>query len=104
LDRIKRKLLDIFQRLGFLAILIFASVPNPLFDLAGVTCGLLPHSFHASLSIRIHLGHFGVPFWTFFGATAIGKAVFKVGLQSLTVIYMFHEGHLESLLLTVSSV
>ena len=39
-------------------------VPNPLFDLAGITCG-----------------HFLVPFWTFFGATLIGKAVFKMLLQ-----------------------
>ena len=39
-------------------------IPNPLFDLAGLCCG-----------------HFLVPFWTFFGATAIGKAVVKVHLQ-----------------------
>ena len=39
-------------------------IPNPLFDLAGITCG-----------------HFLVPFWTFFGATLIGKAVFKMLLQ-----------------------
>ena len=39
-------------------------VPNPLFDLAGITCG-----------------HCLVPFWTFFGATLIGKAVIKMHLQ-----------------------
>ncbi len=39
-------------------------VPNPLFDLAGITCG-----------------HFLVPFWTFFGATLIGKAIIKVHIQ-----------------------
>ncbi|CEO96365.1 VTT domain-containing protein [Plasmodiophora brassicae] len=83
-DRIKETVFAIVQRFGFWSILLFASVPNPLFDLAGVTCG-----------------HFGVPFWTFFGATAIGKAVLKVGLQSMTVIYMFHQGHLESLLDTM---
>eukprot|EP00474_Spongospora_subterranea_P010139 CRZ10597.1 hypothetical protein [Spongospora subterranea] len=83
-DRLKEKLFNVLQRFGFWAILVFASVPNPLFDLAGVTCG-----------------HFGVPFWTFFGATAIGKAVFKVALQSTTVIFMFHEAHLESLISTV---
>lgn len=40
-------------------------IPNPLFDLAGITCG-----------------HFLVPFWTFFGATLIGKAVIKMHIQA----------------------
>jgi vacuole membrane protein 1 len=35
-------------------------IPNPLFDLAGITCG-----------------HFLVPFFIFFSATAIGKAIIK---------------------------
>lgn len=39
-------------------------IPNPLFDLAGITCG-----------------HFLVPFWTFFGATLIGKAFVKMHIQ-----------------------
>ncbi|VDI67951.1 Hypothetical predicted protein, partial [Mytilus galloprovincialis] len=39
-------------------------IPNPLFDLAGITCG-----------------HFLIPFWTFFGATLIGKAVIKIHIQ-----------------------
>jgi len=41
-------------------------IPNPLFDLAGITCG-----------------HFLVPFWTFFGATLVGKAVVKMHIQVL---------------------
>jgi len=41
-------------------VLICASIPNPLFDLAGITCG-----------------HFGIPFLVFFGATAIGKSIIK---------------------------
>ena len=45
-------------------ILHLFSIPNPLFDLAGITCG-----------------HFLVPFWTFFGATLIGKAVIKMHIQ-----------------------
>ena len=39
-------------------------IPNPLFDLAGITCG-----------------HCLVPFWTFFGATLIGKAIIKMHIQ-----------------------
>jgi hypothetical protein len=47
-------------------------IPNPLFDLAGICCG-----------------HFLIPFWTFFGATAIGKAVIKVHIQVLQCVSLF---------------
>lgn len=49
-------------------------IPNPLFDLAGLTCG-----------------HYLIPFWTFFGATLIGKAVIKMHIQQLAVIIAFNE-------------
>lgn len=39
-------------------------VPNPLFDLAGIMCG-----------------QFGIPFWKFFTATLIGKAIIKTHIQ-----------------------
>ncbi|XP_022905786.1 vacuole membrane protein 1 isoform X2 [Onthophagus taurus] len=65
---------DIVQKVGFLGILACASIPNPLFDLAGITCG-----------------HFLVPFWTFFGATLIGKALIKMHIQKLFVIIAFNE-------------
>ena len=39
-------------------------IPNPLFDLAGITCG-----------------HFLVPFSVFFGATLLGKAIVKMHIQ-----------------------
>ncbi|KAK3819723.1 MAG: hypothetical protein J3Q66DRAFT_399178 [Benniella sp.] len=60
------------KRLGFFGIFLCASIPNPLFDLAGITCG-----------------HFLIPFSTFFGATFLGKAVVKSSIQSLFVIFMF---------------
>ncbi|KAG0249175.1 Vacuolar membrane protease [Mortierella polycephala] len=60
------------KRLGFFGIFLCASIPNPLFDLAGITCG-----------------HFLVPFSTFFGATFFGKAVVKSSIQTLFVIFMF---------------
>lgn len=41
--------------------MLCASIPNPLFDLAGITCG-----------------HFLISFWTFFGATVLGKAFIKM--------------------------
>lgn len=58
-----------------------ASVPNPLFDLAGITCG-----------------HFLVPFWTFFGATLIGKAVIKMHLQMLFIIVIFSKDYFSTIL------
>ncbi|KAI7865479.1 hypothetical protein BDF14DRAFT_1824057 [Spinellus fusiger] len=69
------------QRLGFFGILLFASIPNPLFDLAGITCG-----------------HFLVPFSTFFGATFIGKACVKASLQSMIVILAFSKDTLSGFL------
>ncbi|XP_058463343.1 vacuole membrane protein 1 [Malaya genurostris] len=62
------------EKVGFMGILLCASIPNPLFDLAGITCG-----------------HFLVPFWTFFGATLIGKAIVKMHIQKIFVIIAFNE-------------
>uniref|UniRef100_A0A1I8B0G8 Vacuole membrane protein 1 n=1 Tax=Meloidogyne hapla TaxID=6305 RepID=A0A1I8B0G8_MELHA len=70
----------VVTRVGFPGILLFASIPNPFFDLAGITCG-----------------HFLIPFWTFFGATLIGKALIKMHVQMLFVVLTFSEHHVEHL-------
>jgi hypothetical protein len=57
-DRMRLAIFKIIKRVGFWGILLCASIPNPLFDLAGITCG-----------------HFLVKFSTFFGATLIGKLI-----------------------------
>ncbi|CAG5022855.1 unnamed protein product [Parnassius apollo] len=72
--RAKAMVQKLVQRVGFVGILACASIPNPLFDLAGLTCG-----------------HFLVPFWTFFGATVLGKAVIKMHIQKMFVIIAFNE-------------
>ncbi|GAB2266623.1 meiotic spindle pole body protein Kms1 [Dionaea muscipula] len=69
LKQIKRWLISHSQYLNFFTILLLASVPNPLFDLAGIMCG-----------------QFGVPFWEFFLATAIGKAIVKTHIQTVFII------------------
>ncbi|XP_066312704.1 vacuole membrane protein KMS1-like isoform X2 [Miscanthus floridulus] len=69
LNRTKRWLLSHSQHLNFFSILILASVPNPFFDLAGIMCG-----------------QFGVPFWEFFFATLIGKAIIKTHIQTLFIV------------------
>ena len=75
---------NLVQRVGFFGILAAASIPNPLFDLAGITCG-----------------HFLVPFWTFFGATLIGKAVVKMHIQKLFIIFVFTKQYVDVLLSTL---
>ncbi|XP_017771369.1 PREDICTED: vacuole membrane protein 1 isoform X1 [Nicrophorus vespilloides] len=81
LDKGKLFVEHIVQKVGFMGILACASIPNPLFDLAGITCG-----------------HFLVPFWTFFGATLIGKAVIKMHIQKMFVIIAFNETLINSAL------
>ncbi|OCT94963.1 vacuole membrane protein 1 isoform X1 [Xenopus laevis] len=78
--RAKLTVQNLVQKVGFLGILACASIPNPLFDLAGITCG-----------------HFLVPFWTFFGATLIGKAIIKMHIQKLFVIITFSKHIVEQM-------
>ncbi|XP_046867866.1 transient receptor potential cation channel protein painless [Drosophila willistoni] len=74
LDRAKLHMGHAVQRSGFLGILLFASIPNPLYDLIGLTCG-----------------HFLIPFWKFFIATLIGKAFIKATIQQIVVIVAFSD-------------
>jgi uncharacterized membrane protein YdjX (TVP38/TMEM64 family) len=74
IEKAKVMLYDNLQKYGFITILLCASVPNPLFDLAGITCG-----------------HFRIPFKKFFTATFIGKAIIKVHIQMLFVITCFRQ-------------
>ncbi|KAL3648950.1 meiotic spindle pole body protein Kms1 [Castilleja foliolosa] len=69
LIKFKRWFLSHAQYLNFFTILVLASVPNPLFDLAGIMCG-----------------QFGIPFWEFFLATMIGKAIIKTHIQTVFII------------------
>lgn len=68
------------KQYGFITVLLCASIPNPLFDLAGLLCG-----------------HFGIPLWKFLGATIIGKAGFKVHIQMFFTIFMCGESHIDHL-------
>lgn len=81
LMRLKLAMKHFVQKAGFFGILACASIPNPLFDLAGLTCG-----------------HYRIPFWTFFGATLIGKAIVKMHIQQLAVIIAFNEELLDKVI------
>lgn len=57
-------MIAVLERSGFWGLVAMASWPNAAFDLCGICCG-----------------NFGMPFWTFFGATALGKGLIKAPLQ-----------------------
>jgi len=80
-ERMKYSVQQLVEKVGFFGILACASIPNPLFDLAGITCG-----------------HFLIPFWTFFGATLIGKAVIKMHIQKVFVILAFNNQLMETVI------
>lgn len=80
-ERLKYLIYVNLMKYGFITVLLCASIPNPLFDLAGITCG-----------------HFLIPFSTFFSATFIGKAIIKVHIQMIFVIFVFTKHHVESLI------
>uniref|UniRef100_A0A6A7FWU8 VTT domain-containing protein n=1 Tax=Hirondellea gigas TaxID=1518452 RepID=A0A6A7FWU8_9CRUS len=79
-------MLNWLQRYGFWAILLFGAWPNMAFDLCGIACG-----------------HFGISFWTFFGATFTGKALIKVNLQAMFFILIFSEHLLMKVIDVLSS-
>jgi vacuole membrane protein 1 len=87
IKRAELQLTQLVLKYGFWCILALASVPNPLFDFAGMTCG-----------------HFLVPFWSFFLPTMIGKAFFKMHIQQLAIIAIFSENHFDSLLEAVGRI
>ncbi|KAL3702231.1 hypothetical protein R1sor_020253 [Riccia sorocarpa] len=68
-QNLKLWMVNHFENFGFFTILLLASVPNPMFDLAGILCG-----------------QFLVPFWKFFAATIIGKAIIKTHIQTIFII------------------
>ncbi|OVA05472.1 SNARE associated Golgi protein [Macleaya cordata] len=78
LNKIKRWFFSHAQHLNFFSILVLASVPNPLFDLAGIMCG-----------------QFGIPFWKFFLATLTGKAIIKTHIQTVFIISVCNNQLLE---------
>ena len=56
IGRVKQLALNRLGNLGFFGIMLFASIPNPLFDLAGLTCGRI---------LQKNIGCFFVPFFLF---------------------------------------
>ncbi|UJR13494.1 hypothetical protein I4U23_000508 [Adineta vaga] len=80
-ERLRYSVYCLIQRIGFWGILLCASIPNPLFDLAGITCG-----------------YFLISFWRFFFATILGKAIIKMSIQTIFIIFLFSEHHVEQII------
>lgn len=71
----KKWMMDILDRFGFIGVVLLSAWPNAAFDLVGICCGTMLW-----------------PFWKFFGACCIGKAFVKVHFQSLFFIFLFRDG------------
>lgn len=84
--KLKKKVFDHIEKHAFITVLLLASIPNPLFDLAGLTCG-----------------HLLIPFWTFITATAIGKAIIKVHIQLCFIIFVSSKIILDRFILFLES-
>ncbi|CAF1287663.1 unnamed protein product [Rotaria sordida] len=80
-QRLRYSVYRLIERIGFFGILLCASIPNPLFDLAGITCG-----------------YFLISFSRFFFATIIGKALIKMSIQTIFIIFLFSEHHVERMI------
>lgn len=80
-DKMKVWMVTFLQKYGFWGVVLFSAWPNALFDLCGICCG-----------------HFLMPFWSFFGATFIGKALIKVNGQAAVLIMIFSPSHLSMML------
>eukprot|EP01119_Soliformovum_irregulare_P021982 TRINITY_DN7419_c0_g1_i1.p1 TRINITY_DN7419_c0_g1~~TRINITY_DN7419_c0_g1_i1.p1 ORF type:complete len:490 (-),score=111.01 TRINITY_DN7419_c0_g1_i1:40-1455(-) len=77
LNRMKDWMIGFLKTHGFWGVLLMAAYPNMAFDLCGICCG-----------------HFLMPFWVFFSATFIGKALIKVHFQSAFFIVLFSQDSL----------
>ncbi|RLN63186.1 hypothetical protein BBJ28_00009737 [Nothophytophthora sp. Chile5] len=78
MNRMKEWMISFLEKHGFWGVLLMSAWPNMAFDLCGICCG-----------------HFLMPFWTFFGATLIGKALIKVNLQAAFFITIFTDAHMK---------
>lgn len=72
LAKMKLWTINFTEKHGFLGIFLLSAWPNAAFDMCGMCCGYLQ-----------------LPFFTFFGATLLGKAFVKANLQALFFVALF---------------
>ena len=81
LNTFKRWMLGFLHQYGFYGVLALSSWPNIAFDLCGICCG-----------------HYLMPFWHFFIATLIGKAIIRNSYQSVLYVTFCSEAYLEGMI------
>jgi membrane protein YqaA with SNARE-associated domain len=86
INKFKSWMIRFLRSHGFFGVLLMASYPNIAFDLCGICCG-----------------HFLMPFWTFFGATFLGKAVIRNTYQSLLYVVLCSEKYVELLIVCLQT-
>jgi membrane protein YqaA with SNARE-associated domain len=72
MKKMKEWMISFIHKYEFWGIVAFSSWPNAFFDICGICCGQLL-----------------MPFWKFFGAVFIGKAIIKINLQAFFFITLF---------------
>lgn len=87
INRMKNWMIYYVNKYKFWGILLFASWPNAMFDLVGILSGYLL-----------------IPFWVFFTATFIGKAIIKICMQLSFFILLFQETYFQRILKFISSI
>lgn len=80
-NKAKARMISFLRSYGFFGVFLMAAWPNFAFDLCGICCG-----------------HFLMPFWTFFGATFLGKGCVRTLYQSLLFTALMSEEHLDTLI------
>jgi membrane protein YqaA with SNARE-associated domain len=83
--KMKQWMIDLVKKYGFWGVVAFSAWPNAFFDLCGICCG-----------------QFLMPFWTFFGAVFIGKAVIKINLQAMFLIMICSKQYLNAFINIIS--
>eukprot|EP00796_Vickermania_ingenoplastis_P004331 gene4331-3145_t len=79
-ERTTRWMLEGIEQYGFLAVFLLSAWPNMAFDLCGMACG-----------------NFLMPFWTFFSAVLLGKAIVKVSMQAIFFVLLFSGDNMEQI-------
>lgn len=77
----KAWMVEFLQKHGFWGLVLMSAWPNAAFDLCGICCGA-----------------FMMPFWTFFSATFVGKALIKANAQTVFFIVIFRDVYLNKVL------
>lgn len=85
--KMKAWMVDFIKRNGFWGVYLMSAWPNAAFDLVGMCCG-----------------HFKMKFWTFFGATVLGKAFTLRPLQAMAFVGVFSATYRPKIIAWVGSV